>query len=163
MKKLIAACLAAAFLQSCVSAPTIVSSFDATEAAFIKAQGSGAISGQAFLRRNDGMVVYAAGSDVILIPRTTYAAERMNALYRGGKFNNMVPDPATTDPQYVAMTKRVRADGEGRFRFENVADGDYYVVTRVLWIVGNSPQGGSLMETASVRGGQAVDLIMTGQ
>lgn len=157
------AVIASVVLSGCVAAPKIISTFNPSEADFINKTGNGVISGQAFLRRNDGMVVYAAGSDVHLIPKTGYAQERMNALYRGGKINNMVPDPASTDPLYLAMTKTVRANGEGRFRFDGLADGDYFVVTKVVWVVGGSPQGGSLMETASIRNGQAVDLIMTGQ
>jgi len=157
------AIIASIVLSGCVAAPKITSTFSPSEAEFINKTGSGSISGQAFLRRNDGMVVYAAGSDVHLIPRTTYAQERMNALYRGGKINNMVPDPEVTDPLYRSMTKTVRANGEGRFRFEGLADGDYFVVTKVVWLIGGSPQGGSLMETASIRNGQAVELIMTGE
>ena len=61
------------------------------------------------------------------------------------------------------MTKVTRANGEGRFEFKNIADGDYYVVTPVSWMAGNMPQGGSLMERATIRGGNTVDLVMTGQ
>ncbi|OCW56860.1 hypothetical protein [Hoeflea olei] len=150
-------------MSACVAAPTITSSFNPQEAEFINRQGSGSISGQAFLRRNDGIVVYAAGSDVVLIPRTAYATERMNALYRGGKFNNLVPDPATTDPRYVEMTRKTRANGEGRFRFENLAAGQYYVVTSVSWRAGDMNQGGNLMETATLADGENLELIMTGQ
>lgn len=163
MRNFILACLAAILLQGCVSAPKIVSTFDPAEAAFINQAGTGRISGQAFLRRNDGMVVYAAGSDVILIPRTTYATERMNALYRGGKINSLVPEPENTDPRYISMTRKTRANGEGRFEFDGLADGDYYIVTRVVWLIGGYTQGGNLMETASIRNGQAVEIIMTGQ
>ena len=162
MRNFILVCLAALLLNACVSAPKISSTFDPAEAAFIDKAGTGRISGQAFLRRNDGIVVYAAGSDVILIPRTTYATERMNALYGGGKINSLVPEPET-DPRYVSMTKKTRADGEGRFEFHGLADGEYYIVTRVVWVVGGYTQGGGLMETANIRNGEAVDIIMTGQ
>ena len=157
---LICCCL---FISACVAAPTIVSTFNPQEAEFINKQGSGSISGQAFLRRNDGIVVYAAGSDVVLIPRTAYATERMNALYRGGKFNNMVPNPTTTDPRYVEMIRKTRADGEGRFRFDNLAAGQYYITTTVSWRAGDASQGGNLMEAATIAEGENLDLIMTGQ
>lgn len=151
------------FLASCVTAPVIVSKFNPAEAEFINKSGTGIISGQAFLRRNDGIVVYAAGSEVILIPRTAYATERIGAIYRGGKLNNFMPEPEQTDPLYRQMTRRARANGEGRFEFSGLADGDYYVVTDVVWNIGGARQGGSLMENASVRAGQPVQLIMTGQ
>ncbi len=153
----------ASSLCSCVTAPEPKSKFDASEAAFINSPGSGSVNGQAFLRRNDGMVVYAAGSDVFLIPKTAYADERMQGLYKGGKFNGYIASPKNTDPQYIAMMRKTKADGEGRFAFPDLADGNYYLVTSVFWNAGNSPQGGTLMETASISGGNTADLIMTGQ
>lgn len=146
----------------CVATPEVKSTFNASEAAFINKAGSGTIKGQAFLRRNDGMVVYAAGSDVRLIPKSTYADERMNLIYAGGKIGRYV-QPVNNNPQYISMTKVTRANGEGRFEFKNVADGEYYVVTPVSWMAGDMRQGGSLMERATIRGGNSVELIMTGQ
>lgn len=154
---------ASIFAAGCVAAPTIETTFNPAEAAFINETGSGTISGQAFLRRNDGVVVYAAGSEVHLVPKSTYADERIQALYRGGKFNGYVPAPKNTDPQYLAMTKTTKANGEGRFSFENLADGDYYVLTQVTWLAGDIRQGGSLMEPVSIRNGRSVDIIMTGK
>lgn len=149
-------------LAGCVAAPKINSTFNASEAAFIHQQGRGTIKGQAFLRRNDGMVVYAAGSDVVLIPKTTYSSERINALYQGNKINYFVPSPASP-PGFEESMKKTRANGEGRFEFANLADGDYYVVTKVVWLAGNASQGGALMEQVSIRQGSAVEIIMTGQ
>lgn len=161
--KILFMALLAGLLAGCVSAPTLQTTFDPAEADFINRQGDATVSGQAFLRRNDGIVIYAAGSDVILIPSTAYSRERIAVLYRGGKFNNAVPAPENTDPRYEAMTRVTRANGEGRFSFPNVADGDYFVVTSVIWRVGDWPQGGGLMENVSIRNGESVDIIMTGR
>ena len=160
--KYVAALAAAIALTGCVSAPEIKSTFNPSEAAFINKIGNGTIKGQAFLRRNDGMVVYAAGSDVRLVPKSAYADERINAIYRGGKIGGYV-QPVNNNQQYISMTKVTRANGEGRFEFKNLADGEYYVVTPVSWMAGNMPQGGSLMERATIRGGNTVELVMTGQ
>ncbi len=108
------------------------------------------------------MVVYAAGSDVVLIPKTTYSAERINALYQGSKINYFVPSPASP-PGFEEAMKKTKANGEGRFEFTNLSDGDYYVVTKVIWMVGSATQGGAIMEPVSIRQGSAVELIMTGQ
>ncbi|MDI7863214.1 carboxypeptidase regulatory-like domain-containing protein [Rhizobiaceae bacterium n13] len=153
----------AATLSGCVTAPEPKSKFDPSEAAFIHAQGAGSITGQAFLRRNDGMVVYAAGSEVYLIPKTTYADERIAGLYRGAKFNGFVASPKNTDPQYAAMMRKTKADGEGRFAFQGLADGSYYIVTQVFWKAGDWTQGGSLMETATISAGNSISVIMSGQ
>jgi len=154
--------LICAGLASCVSAPKISSSFNPSDAAFIHQQGKGAIKGQAFLRRNDGIVVYAAGSDVVLIPKTTYSTERINALYGSGKINYYIPSPESP-PGFESATRQTKANGEGRFEFPNLADGDYYVVTKVTWMAGNMPQGGALMERAQIRAGATAEIIMSGQ
>lgn len=161
--KQIAAGLLAMVLAGCVAAPEIQSTFDPAEAEHINRAGTATITGQAFLRRNDGIVVYGAGSDTVLVPASTYAKERVAALYRGGKVNNFVPPPKNTDPRYEQMARRTKNDGEGRFTFDRVADGDYFVMTTVTWMAGDWRQGGNLMEPVAVRDGQNVDIIMTGQ
>ncbi|HEY6633064.1 MAG TPA: hypothetical protein VIZ90_16560 [Rhizobiaceae bacterium] len=150
-------------LAGCVAAPEIKSTFNPAEAEHITRQGTATIAGQAFLRRNDGVVVYGAGSETVLVPASTYARERVAALYRGGKVNSFVPPPKNTDPRYEQMARRTKNDGEGRFTFDQVADGDYFVMTTVTWMAGDWRQGGNLMEPVAVRNGQNVNLIMTGQ
>ncbi|UVC08972.1 carboxypeptidase regulatory-like domain-containing protein [Rhizobium sp. TH2] len=150
-------------LAGCVATPKIDAVFDPNEAAFINQPGTATITGQAFMRRNDGVVVYAAGSEVRLLPKTKYADARIAALYRGTKFNNIVGAPKETDPRYFALSKTTKADGEGRFTFANIPDGSYYVVTTVTWMAGDWSQGGNIMETATVSGGEPVNVIMSGQ
>lgn len=163
MRKVLFAVAATALLAACVAAPKINSTFDPNEVSFIKQDGKGSIKGQAFMRRNDGVVVYGAGSDVYLIPKGKYSEERINALYRGGKFNAYTPNPATTDPRYTDYTRTTKANGEGRFEFQGIADGEYYIAVQVMWMAGDMRQGGSLMERASIKGGNSVEVIMTGQ
>lgn len=155
------AVLAVSLLCGCVAAPEIKSTFDASEAAFIHRQGKGSISAQAFLRRNDGVVVYAAGSEARLIPKTRYSEERITAIYRGAKYNVYVPSPPSP-PGFESAMRVTKADGEGRFTFSGVADGDYYIVTAVKWFAGDAAQGGNLMEPVTVSGGNALNVIMTG-
>src|SRR5690606_23631560 len=102
---------------------TLQSTFNASEAAYIRKQGDGSISGQAFLRRNDGMVVYAAESEVTIIPVTAYAAERVTTIYGQGKYAVWHPGFKTTDPTYEQYSRKTGANGEGRFKFEGLADG----------------------------------------
>lgn len=159
--KLAVALAACVTFAGCVSAPTITSTFDPAEAAFIHKDGKATINAQAFLRRNDGMVVYAAGSEARLIPRTRYSTERINGIYRGAKINYFVPSPPSP-PGFEDAMRVTRANGEGRFSFAGVADGDYYLVTSVIWMVGSNQQGGTLLENVSVRNGTDVEVIMTG-
>lgn len=167
MTRLATAAFAALLLAGC-STVSVNTAFDPSAAAFIQTKGKATITGQAFLRRNDGIVVYGAGSTVQLIPKTAYSDARMTAIFKGA--HEAPADPITglpiavknDDPQFAAYTRTVVANGEGRFTFPNVPDGTYYITAPVIWNV-QGPQGGTLLGTATVAGGQNVDVIMNGQ
>lgn len=145
------------------SPTTLVTTFNPLEAAYIHNTGKATISGQAFLRRNDGIVVYGAGSEVDLIPVTTYSRERIQAIYKGTNYSVWTPGFKNSDPAYENYIRKTTADGEGRFKFEGVADGSYYVVTAVVWMVQYAQQGGALKADVTIKDGKPVELIMTGQ
>nr|WP_319514672.1 carboxypeptidase regulatory-like domain-containing protein [uncultured Cohaesibacter sp.] len=162
MKKLLL--IFALLVSACVPTREIESPFDPAEAMIIRQQGKATISGQAFLRRNDGMVVYAAGSTVTLIPKTKYTMERMFLIYGGAKLTRYQPNFKNTPAEYYAYMKQTKADGEGKFTFESIAPGAYYIVVPVTWNVGGIQQGGSLMEEIAVSGTDTeINTIMTGQ
>ena len=151
-------------LTGCASiAPVpLKSTFKPEQAAFIEQRGTGAISGQAFLRRNDGVVVYAAGSDVNIVPVTDYSSERIFSMYGQGKISIFHPGFASNDPLYDRYTRKTVADGEGRFSVTGLPAGSYFVTTSVQWMAGNVPQGGALLERVTLSTGQSVSLIMSG-
>ncbi|OYQ76059.1 hypothetical protein [Wohlfahrtiimonas chitiniclastica] len=154
-------------LTGCVTTETVELSneFNAKDAAFIYKSGKNTIKGNAFLRQNSGNVVTCAGNDVMLIPVTAYSQERMGHIYKledvgflpiyNSKitFNNDSND-------YKSMIKNVKCNSDGQFEFNNVANGNYYVVAYVIWKAG-SYQGGSLMKKVSVKNGSTEKLIMT--
>jgi len=139
------------------------SSFRAEDAAFINSKGTATVTGQAFLRRNDGIVVYAAGSPVSLTPKTNYSDERIAFIYKGGKSSYFGGTFKNDDPEYYKYSRTATADGEGRFTFSDVPAGSYYITTEVTWMVQYERQGGALMERVTVADGQKVEVIMTGQ
>lgn len=150
-------------LCACVSTPQIQSQFDPEQASFIHEKGPAVLSGQAFLRRKDGIVIYAAGSKVRLIPKTTHSKERMGAIYGDRKIVSILPQMPQTDPRYEEMMRETKADGEGRFQFDQLANGAYYVSTYVNWEVDGSVQGGSIMETVTIADGKSVQVIVSGE
>jgi hypothetical protein len=162
MYRLLAIVGALLTLTACVT-QKMESSFDPSAAAFIHTKGIGTISGQAFLRRNDGIVIYAAGSDVFLMPSTQYTDERTSKYFRGMKFTAFDTRFESDDPRFKEFTRSTKADGEGRFVFNNVAPGIYHVVTSVFWMVGYNRQGGAMIETVSVDHGASVNVVMSGQ
>ena len=158
-------------LGGCAQAPrevTLSTSFDEKEAAFIKKKGDGTITGQAFLRRKDGVTVPAAGSEVRLIPVTAHSTERINILRGLSGAGKTLPFRAAAtftndNPEYYKFFRATKADGDGRFTFNDVATGDYYVITFVYWTVRNSTQGGTLYERVTIQGKETTNVVLSGQ
>jgi hypothetical protein len=135
---------------TCVGcAPNVViprtATFNPDEYASYDEPGKGVITGQAFLRTRGGEVRYGAGSEVSLTPVTTYSREWWDLAIVGRK------RLATGDPRVQAYTRKVLANGEGRFSFGNLPPGEYYVVTSVFWEV---PSGSSRSATGQIVGQQ---------
>lgn len=155
-------------LISCATTPRSVqigSVFDPAEAAFINQTGSARISGQAFLMTRGGDVKYASGNSVYLIPVTRYSTERFEAIYGLSDCTVQNVNVGTTDPKYMKMMRHTQADGQGRFSFDSLAAGEYFVTTHVMWEApsgsGLTPQGCSLKKRATVGNGQELDIVLT--
>ncbi|QJX06176.1 MULTISPECIES: hypothetical protein [Rhizobium] len=146
----------AAILAGCVQSVTVKTQFNPAEHEFASKPGKAVVSGQAFMRRNDGIVVYAAGSPVYLLPNTSYVREI--ASYGGLTSGNA--QLTNGDRRLVQYSKVSQANGEGRFSFSGISDGSYLVVTGVTWMAGDYRQGGDLMQAIAVSNGQNVDVIM---
>ena len=158
-------------LTACNSTPPALESrFDPAEAAFLDKPGKTTISGQAFLPDKTGHmnVRYAAGEGVRLIPATRYAKARLDAYFHGAKFAPAGSigknDP---DPDYLAHMRTAKAGPTGRFDFENVPPGRYYVSTQVIWKPEEkfSTEGGLIYEEVTVTGAETkpVEVIVSGK
>lgn len=158
-------------LSACNSATPDASAprFDPAEAAYINAPGKGVIDGHAFLRDKHGQinVRYAAGEIVRLVPATAYAQARFAHFYGGSKF---VPASSLTkfdqNPDYVALTRTTKSESTGRFTFENVAPGRYYVTTQLTWKPKDSfmTEGGAMYEEVTVTGKETdpIKVVLSG-
>ena len=165
MKRLLLLGVCGLALSGCVAqtmAVATTSSFDPKEASYIHDDGTNTIKGQAFLRQRGGGVVTCAGSAVHLIPAGRYARERVQNIYgttvRPAQARVLADAP---DPEYVAHRRETRCDAQGSFSFDRLADGQYFVGTRVTWEVANQPQGGNVMAPANVSGGQTLEVIIS--
>jgi hypothetical protein len=118
------AVLLAITLAGCVAQKvTLSTTFNPAEAEYINAKGKAQVAGQLFLRRNDGVVVYGAGSEVRLYPATSYARERMTIIYGARKMSSGTRPVEFSDenPDYRRLSRVAKANGEGRFVFADVA------------------------------------------
>jgi len=140
--------------------------FDSREAAFIHKRGEGRIDGQAFLVLPNGQTRLAAGEVVRLVPATQYARARFAHLYGDRKFVRARDIPQVpSHPDYASHTRSTTASSAGRFRFDDVAPGDYLVVTQKIYQSENNlfPEGGAMYEKVRINGGETARVVIVGR
>jgi hypothetical protein len=143
------------------------SAFDPKAAAFIRKQGKAKIEGHAFVRRPDNAVENAVGQTVRLIPVTPYSETRFAQFYGGKRFLPAWQIPKIeADPEYASYTRTTTSESNGRFTFESVAPGKYYIATQIMWRPkGNLFQeGGALWDLVIVTGKETkpIKVVLTG-
>lgn len=167
MKVWVIICAALA-LSACVERKPATVAFSVEEAAFIKKTGTTTITGHAFRTKPSGVVVNAAGEVIRLIPATAYARERFENLYGKRKYipHREYPRDDNPDPAYGEYTRTTKAESNGRFIFQNVAPGTYFLTTQIIW--GDEDalfrEGGSVYDSVTVTGKEteALHVILSG-
>lgn len=160
--------LAGAIMAGCVERKPATVAFSTEEAAFIKKGGSGVIVGHAFRTKPSGVVVNAAGEVVRLIPATAFARERFANLYGKRKYipHAAYPRDDDIDPAYSEYTRTTKAESNGRFVFDKVAPGTYFLTTQVIWgdEAAFSREGGSVYDSVTLTGKETepVQVILSG-
>lgn len=135
--------------------------FEVSEYEPYAAKGTATISGQAFLKTQGGDVKYGAGETVILNPVTTYSKEWWSVSVERGR-NMSEPDSRT-----ASYSRTTTADGEGRFKFEGLPAGEFYVACSVTWqyVAGTryayrKTTGGMVGAQVTVGAGEHKDVIL---
>ncbi|MDF3936642.1 hypothetical protein [Pseudomonas citronellolis] len=154
--------LAALALSGCVSPyqgrPLSYGEFPAAEYQALPVSGDGRIAGRAFLKTRSGATRTAAGQDVALIPATRY----MEPMYQAYQQQRPIGSP---DPRAKIYTRLARADAEGRFSFDRVPAGRYYLTCDVSWEVpgtnGPTRAGAFIVAPLSLRQGEVVEVELT--
>lgn len=140
------------------------SPFNAEKAKRMIQPGPNTIKGSAVIRQQAGGTVHCGGKEVLLIPATQYAAERIRYLYKSGTegYNpnrqaNFSPNPK----EYWELMRRTTCDAQGNFTFRNVADGTFYVSTAITWYVSEyGTQGGALMKRIQLSDGETENIVL---
>jgi hypothetical protein len=141
--------------------------FDAAEAAFVLKQGKAEIEGHAFVTNGSGGVVNAAGQPVWLVPVTAYARQRFAAFYGAGKSIPARSVPSiSSDPEYIKYTRQTKTESSGKFSFDKVAPGEYFVVSQMIWKKDDAmfAQGAAMYETVKISGSEKdpVKVVVSG-
>ncbi|WP_175185685.1 prealbumin-like fold domain-containing protein [Achromobacter animicus] len=173
MKNLLTATLAAVLLSACTPpqqrayvppapppAPEIPRvPFSEAEHNALKKTGTGGLTGQAFLRTEGGDVKTAAGSTVYIEPATSVTKQRFEVTCKGRKAL-----AGKQDPRADKFIRETIADAEGKFKFNDLPPGAYYLITHVRWSAptryGLSPQGGWLMKRVDIENKKTAEVLM---
>jgi hypothetical protein len=126
--------------------------------------GTNSIRGSALIRQQGGGVVTCAGQSVTLMPVADIAREWSGHLFgstSGGYASNyVVAAKKFNNTDWSTVAKTTLCDAQGNFRFDRVADGEFYVFTSITWTVGYRVQGGMLMKPVKLDGSTMADIVL---
>jgi hypothetical protein len=146
-------------LAGCIEPQPRTAIYNPAELVPYSKSGTGKITGQAFLKTVGGDVKYGAGNDVWIHPVTSLTTEWYDKIVVQG-IPLVAGNPHTDD-----YRRKTVADAEGRFEFDNLPPGDYYISCAITWGVpsdlGVTPTGGIAYAKVAVRNGETVKAIVT--
>jgi hypothetical protein len=161
-------------LAACVTVkPTV--EFDEAQKAFAQKQvgkGTGTVTGYAFYHPDTGRTYTAGGDWIVLIPATPYAEERMRIIYgeaRARPILSFRAMPTAPDDDFVELTRKVKADIHGKFEFENVMPGRWFVTARVKWQTYDrewkmdEDHDVSVFDEVEVKAGETAKVVLSGK
>lgn len=116
-------------LSGCATQPTWTPlPYNEAEYAPYKKKGTGIVKGDVFAKTVGGDVKKGSGSNVYLMPATTFGDQRYKEAFVNGAVATV-----DADPRHGENVKKVQADIDGKFQFTEITTGKYYVFSSVFW------------------------------
>ena len=142
--------------------------FNAGDVAWSRAPGTATVEGRVALPVAGGAPRTCAGGEAQLFPAGAYAAEMMRFVF-GSDVRGFAPQgasryPANIAADFASTVRRIGCDAEGRFRFDGVPAGRWYVFSNVVFRVAGGeapPQGGALMQRVDVAEGARANVLLS--
>jgi len=140
--------------------------FNASDVAWSSAPGTATVEGRAAISAAGEVPRTCAGGEAQLLPAGAYAAEMMRIVF-GSDVRGFAPRGSSRYPTNIAAdfgstVRRVGCDPEGRFRFDGVPAGRWYVFSNVIFrsAGAEAPQGGALMQRIDVAEGARANVLL---
>ena len=150
---------AVALLTAC-AAPKVQIPLDINRASKIELQGTNTIKGRGIYGPN----ITCAGGLVGIFVATAYADELMMSLFgnttKGSYNDNVYNHDVGASADFQKYRRSTVCDSEGFFTIGNLVDETYYVVTRIHWASGWTPQGAAFMQKVTIQGGKTVEITL---
>ena len=125
--------------------------FIESEYAQYEGEGSSQICGQALIKTKAGKRILGRSPEMRLTPKTTYSTEWFTkGVVREQRLGE-------TDKRTRKYNRTTKADSDGKFCFQNVPAGSYYLTGAITWDSGEEQVYGK----TEVKEGQTVDVKMT--
>jgi hypothetical protein len=142
--------------------------FSAADVAWSRAAGTATVEGRAEVPNPGGLPQGCAGGEAQLFPADPYATSMMRFIF-GSDARGYAPLATARYPDQIAAdfrntVRRIGCDAEGRFRFDAVPAGRWYVFTNVVFRSARGdaePMGGSLMQRIDVADGARTNVLLT--
>lgn len=155
-----------AALAACASNPNDLPDFPEHEYAATQQVGEGVINGDLYLTSASGAIQKGTNTKVTLEPATSY----MKAYY--AKFGNLDaakrdPDvqPPVLDPRRATYVREATTDQNGRFDFDHIPNGTYYISSELTWSAQSDgktiTEGGTVTKLVTVSGSQPQKVLLT--
>jgi hypothetical protein len=140
--------------------------FNAGDVAWSLGLGTAIVEGRAALSATGDVPHTCAGGEAQLFPAGTYAAEMMRIVF-GSDVRGFAPlastrYPANIEADFKSTVRRIGCDATGRFRFDGVPAGRWYVFSNVIFRAAGeaAPQGGALMQRIDVAEGARANVLL---
>ena len=125
------------------------------EYATYRLAGSAVIEGQVVVEVPGRGTFYGADGQVLLLPRVSENDRYVRDVVLPGKIS-------LPDPHIDQVTWATSSDAQGRFRFDGLPAGNYYVVCPVAWVATDgTPQQAMALGQVGVADGQQGRVIVT--
>lgn len=118
--------------------------------------GTGKLIGQGFMKQRGGGVVTCAGNIVVVMPATQFYRDWLvNPRFVYGAKKGEMSELAKQPVRFTIC------DAQGNFEATKLPEGNWLVMTDVIWQVGDEAQGGGLLKEVVIENGEQLRVLVT--
>jgi hypothetical protein len=142
--------------------------FSAEDLEWVQQKGKAIVKGKAYIKLENGSYKGCDGFNIELLPVTGYSRERIQKTYgntqKGQILISQNPPKFTPDPKaYHELTLKAKCAEGDNFVFEDVPQGEYYVMAFIFWRESEGAkglEGGAVMKHLHVKSDDVHEVVL---